>query len=71
MIGKVRILSCIHISFTVVPVVEKCTQSGSKELELKDFENLMTHILNEAGEIDLDELISNFIQSRSSVSITS
>ncbi|XP_030278035.1 coiled-coil domain-containing protein 114-like [Sparus aurata] len=42
--------------------VEKCTQSGSKELELKDFENLMTHILNEAGEIDLDELISNFIQ---------
>ncbi|XP_036959962.1 outer dynein arm protein 1-like isoform X2 [Acanthopagrus latus] len=42
--------------------VEKCKQSGSKELDVKDFENLMTHILNEMGEITLDKLISNFIQ---------
>ncbi|KAM8754122.1 outer dynein arm-docking complex subunit 1-like isoform 2-T2 [Acanthopagrus schlegelii] len=42
--------------------VEKCKQSGSKELDVKDFENLMTHILSEMGEITLDKLISNFIQ---------
>ncbi|XP_073325655.1 outer dynein arm-docking complex subunit 1-like [Pagrus major] len=36
--------------------VEKCKQLGSKELELNEFENVMTHIiLKETEDIDLDK----------------
>lgn len=70
MMGKELAVHGFNFTFTILPIEEKCKQLESMEWEVEDFEDVLKQIHKETGESDLDKLVKNFIQSKSTLNIT-